>query len=139
MSTTAKERYEVLSRLEKAGISYEHANALRRISMTLSRWSELDWMIEHGKGTLYLHREPWRTNDKGEHIRSNSHDYVSNWVGTWKGKAFTREGYSYGFCRVKTYWVWFTGPDGKQWYGVCKGDQECFNVRRLKTQPKKGR
>ena len=100
---------------------------------------ELDWMIEHGKGTLYLHREPWRTNDKGERIRSNSHDYVSNWVGTWKGKAFTREGYSYGFCRVKTYWVWFTGPDGKQWYGVCKGDRDCFNARRLKTQPKKGR
>lgn len=42
MTTTAKERYEVLSRLEKAGISYEHANALRRISMTLSRWSELE-------------------------------------------------------------------------------------------------
>ena len=60
MSTTAKERYEVLSRLEKAGISYEHANALRRISMTLSRWGELEcgdgndycsWSIERDEVT----------------------------------------------------------------------------------------
>lgn len=40
MSTTAKQRYEVINRLQAAGISYEHANALRRISMTLSRWGE---------------------------------------------------------------------------------------------------
>jgi len=40
MSTTAKQRYEVINRLQAAGISYEHANALRRISMTLQRWSE---------------------------------------------------------------------------------------------------
>ncbi len=60
MSTTAKERYEVLSRLEKAGISYEHANALRRISRTLSRWGELEcgdgndycsWSIERDEVT----------------------------------------------------------------------------------------
>ncbi len=60
MSTTAKERYEVLSRLEKAGISYEHANALRRISMTLQRWGELEcgdgndycsWSIERDEVT----------------------------------------------------------------------------------------
>ena len=40
MSTTAKQRYEVINRLQAAGISYEHANALRRISMTLRRWGE---------------------------------------------------------------------------------------------------
>ena len=60
MATTTKERYEVLSRLEKAGISYEHANALRRISMTLSRWGELEcgdgndycsWSIERDEVT----------------------------------------------------------------------------------------
>ena len=60
MSTTAKERYEVLSRLEKAGISYEHAYALIRISMTLSRWGELEcggsneyasWGIERDEET----------------------------------------------------------------------------------------
>jgi len=60
MATTTKERYEVLSTLEKAGISYEHANALRRISMTLSRWGELEcgdgndycsWSIERDEVT----------------------------------------------------------------------------------------
>lgn len=60
MRTTAKQRYEVLSRLQTAGISYEHANALRRISMTLSRWGELEcgdgndycsWAIERDETT----------------------------------------------------------------------------------------
>ena len=40
MRTTAKQRYEVLNRLQEAGISYQDANALRRISMTLQRWGE---------------------------------------------------------------------------------------------------
>ena len=90
MSTTAKERYEVLSRLEKAGISYEHANALRRISMTLSRWGELEcgdgneygsWAIErdestevpymvhhrymHGQGKDTVHRTRIADREKG--------------------------------------------------------------------------
>ena len=90
MSTTVKERYEVLSRLEKAGISYEHANALRRISMTLSRWGELEcgdgnehgsWAIErdestevpymvhhrymHGQGKDTVHRTRIADREKG--------------------------------------------------------------------------
>ena len=96
--------------------------------------AEREAMIQAGKGTFYLHKEPWRTNERGERIRSLSNDYVSQWTGDWKGKAFVREGYSYGFCRVKTNWIWFTGPDGKQWYGVLKGDMQCFNARRLKKQ-----
>ena len=100
--------------------------------------AEREVMIQKGIGTFYLHKEPWTTNGRGERIRSLSNDYVSQWCGEWKGKAFVREGYSYGFCRVKTNWVWFTGPDGKQWYGVNKGYQDCFTGRRLKIQPKKG-
>ena len=100
--------------------------------------AEREAMIQKGIGTFYLHKEPWRTNERGERIRSLSNDYVSQWCGEWKGKAFVREGYSYGFCRVKTNWVWFTGPDGKRWYGMNKGDQDCFTGRRLKIQPKKG-
>ena len=90
MATTAKERYEVLSRLEKAGISYEHANALRRISMTLSRWGGLEcgegnehgsWAIErdestevpymvhhrymHGQGKDTVHRTRIADREKG--------------------------------------------------------------------------
>lgn len=100
--------------------------------------AELDHAVKEGRGTFYLQKAPWQTNAKGERFRSLSHDTVSQWTGTWKGKAFVREGYSYGFCRVKTNWIWFTGPDGKQWYGVNKGDQSCFTGRRLKIQPKKG-
>ena len=108
--------------------------------------SELDWMIEHGKGTLYLSRDSpkctpdnprWQQENAGTWHYSNYR--VGNWAGTWKSPhCYVNSGYSYGFCYVETFWVWFTGPDGKQWYGVCKGDQQCFNVRRLKTQPKKG-
>jgi hypothetical protein len=48
--TTTKERYEVLRRLEQIGISYDDANKLRRISMTLHRWFEL----ECGDGTAVM-------------------------------------------------------------------------------------
>lgn len=90
MSTTAKERYEVINRLQAAGISYEHANALRRISMTLSRWGELEcgdgneygsWAIErdeatelpymvrhryaHGQGKDTVHRTRIADREKG--------------------------------------------------------------------------
>ena len=42
MRTSVKERVEVIRRLQEAGISWEHANTLRRISMTLQRWGELE-------------------------------------------------------------------------------------------------
>lgn len=59
-STRTKARDEVLQRLHAAGISDEHAHALRRISMTLSRWGELEcgdgndhtsWSIERDETT----------------------------------------------------------------------------------------
>ena len=37
-----KSTHEMLSRLENAGISYDDAFALRRVSMTLHRWHELE-------------------------------------------------------------------------------------------------
>lgn len=42
MSTTQKERDEVLHRLDRLGIAYEDACALRRIALTLRRWFELE-------------------------------------------------------------------------------------------------
>lgn len=60
MSTTQKERYEVLQRLDKVGISYDDACALRRIALTLRRWFELEcgdgnsygsWAIERDEAT----------------------------------------------------------------------------------------
>jgi hypothetical protein len=46
--TTAKERYEVLRRLEQAGIRYDDASKLRRIALTLHRWHELECGDDHG-------------------------------------------------------------------------------------------
>ena len=46
--TTQKERFEVLDRLQRAGISYEDANKLRRIALTLHRWNELECGTDSG-------------------------------------------------------------------------------------------
>lgn len=48
MTTTPKERAEVMDRLIKLGIRYDEACALRRIAMTLHRWHELECGTEHG-------------------------------------------------------------------------------------------
>ena len=48
MSTTAKERYEVLARMERYGIAYEDRESLRRIAMTLHWWHELECGVENG-------------------------------------------------------------------------------------------
>lgn len=94
MRTTQKERYEVLHRLDRLGISYEDANALRRISLTLQRWFELEcgdgnnygsWAIErdettdkpymvhhhylHGKGQDYTTRRAIPDRETGARLR----------------------------------------------------------------------
>lgn len=60
MHSTAKERYEVMTRLDRLGIAYADACALRRISLTLRRWFELEcgngndyssWSIERDEQT----------------------------------------------------------------------------------------
>jgi len=92
--------------------------------------AELDHASEVGKATFYL---SWDQGQGG----TQSNYRVSNWVGSWKSPhCYVRRGYSYGFGRFETFWIWFTGPDGKQWYGVLKGDMQCFNARRLKKQGK---
>lgn len=48
-----KQTFEMLSRLERAGIKREDAYALRRIAMTLHRWHEL----ECGDGYGYIERD----------------------------------------------------------------------------------
>ena len=104
--------------------------------------AELDAMIEQGEGTLFLSYEKpkcspdnprWQQENAGTWHYSNYR--VGNWVGSWKSpRCYVRRGYSCGFGRFETFWIWFTGPDGKQWYGVLKGDLQCFNARRLKSQ-----
>lgn len=57
---TQKQKFELLNRLAKLGIGYDHAQALRRIEMTLHRWHELEcgngndyasWSIERDEAT----------------------------------------------------------------------------------------
>ena len=47
MSTT-RERYEVLRRLEQAGLTYDDAIRMRRIALALHRWHELECGLENG-------------------------------------------------------------------------------------------
>lgn len=54
MHTTQKERYEVLHRLDRLGIAYKDACALRRIALTLRRWFELEC------GTISLLQQAYR-------------------------------------------------------------------------------
>ncbi len=43
-----KDTFEMISRLERSGISREDAFSLRRISMTLHRWHEMECGIDNG-------------------------------------------------------------------------------------------
>jgi len=72
MSITAKERYEVLSRLERAGFSCTDANKLRRIALTLHRWNELE--CGDGRGHIERNEEtgvPFYYNDNARYIEAN--------------------------------------------------------------------
>ena len=92
--------------------------------------AERDAMIQKGVGTFYL-------SERKKDICYGGNVYqakVSQWVGWNAPWSFVRKGMSYGFCSVVAYYVWFTGPDGKKWYGVNKGVMDCFTGRRLKTQ-----
>lgn len=59
MKTTPKQRAEIVARLVQLGIAYHHAENLRRISMTLQRWFELECGVEGGmpNSTLSVERE----------------------------------------------------------------------------------
>lgn len=58
MSTTTKERIEVHKHLNSLGFSYEQARTLRRISMTLQRWFELECGTEgHNNSTHSIERD----------------------------------------------------------------------------------
>lgn len=48
MRTTPKERFEMIQRLENLGFAYNDAEQIRRISMTLHRWHELECGIDGG-------------------------------------------------------------------------------------------
>ncbi len=43
-----KQQYQMIRSLESEGVTYQDAQALRRISMTLHRWHEMECGTEHG-------------------------------------------------------------------------------------------
>ena len=55
--TTTRERYEVLARLERAGVGYEDAVKLRRIALTLHRWHELECGTGNGQVSYSVERD----------------------------------------------------------------------------------
>lgn len=74
MNTKKENYYNLIKRLENAGFSFEEANQLRRIEMTLQRWSELEcgnvndyssWAIVRDEETEipYMEIHPHTSND----------------------------------------------------------------------------
>lgn len=80
-------------------------------------------MIRDGKSDLYLTK------------RDGTRYEVSNWPGSLRlPVTHFRESKTNGFGRMMSRTdVWFTGPDGKPWYGRHQGDfNQCCRVRRIK-------
>jgi hypothetical protein len=104
--------------------------------------AEVEAAVANGKGLFYLSWEQptctpaaprWQQENRGEWCNRNYQ--VSTWAGTFTALwVYVKRGHSYGFGRFETRWIWFTGPDGKKWYGVQKGDGQNFIGRRLKRQ-----
>jgi ribosomal protein L37E len=55
--TKAERRYRLIDNLRQRGFSYEEANTLRRIEMTLSRWSELECGGGNDYGSWAIERD----------------------------------------------------------------------------------
>ena len=77
-----RDTYEMMASLERLGFSYAEAQALRRISMTLRRWFEMECGTDHGcierdeeSGKAYLsnamsgHRSPVADKETGARKR----------------------------------------------------------------------
>jgi hypothetical protein len=80
-------------------------------------------MIETGCATLYL-------------VGSATGSEVTNWPGSLRFQChYTRHskrGGGFGSQRTD---AWFTGPDGKVWHAINRGDMDVAQCRRLKVQP----
>ena len=71
--------------------------------------NEKKWMIEKGRTALYLMQyddKPWE---------------VTDWSGKLRFKVTSRRVGRHNWG-LKRYDVWFTGPDGRLWWGVQYGD-----------------
>ena len=82
-------------------------------------------MIETGAATLYLAKG---VADRWE---------VTNWPGSLRFPAryVKTSRYGGGFDSQRRD-AWFTGPDGKEWHAINRGDMQIARCRRLKVQPR---
>jgi hypothetical protein len=78
MNTTAKERHEVIARLEKLGIDYQTAQQLRRIALTLQRWFELECGTGDEHVTLSVEREG--ENGEGKPFMRRQYQGPNGWI-----------------------------------------------------------
>lgn len=88
---------------------------------------------KRGKGTFYLVNRK-RTDQWGgrKEYRAEVKLFTEEWLAPW---VYVEHFYAAAFGGgIDAFKVWFTGPDGKKWYGINKGNMDCFNARRLKNQ-----
>ena len=85
--------------------------------------AEIDAAVQAGRGLFYFAKE------QGVYtVTTWCEGFISPWV-------FVRQFYAPAFGgRITAYHVWFTGPDGKKWYGINKGDSQIVRARRMKGQ-----
>ena len=92
-------------------------------------------MIQKGIGTFYY------TKNHGERMNEESESGLCLMIMCRNGAENEKEslcakGYSYGFCRVKQVGLVPQVRTEKQWYGVNKGDQDCFTASSKSNQRK---
>jgi hypothetical protein len=78
MSATPKERAEVIARLVKLGISYQDAEALRRISNTLHNWFELECGTGNDRVSRSIERD--ENGDGKPFLRVRYIGYNNQWI-----------------------------------------------------------
>lgn len=55
--STQKAKFELFTRLQRLGFTYEEAVQLRRIEMTLQRWGELECGKDNGRASFCVSRD----------------------------------------------------------------------------------
>ncbi len=94
--------------------------------------------IERGKAVFYFSYDIQRIRESEPLTRGNrryENYQVSNWCGSWKSPyTYATRSFTPGFNCSERWHVYFTGPDGKKWYGINQGDHQIVRARRLKNQ-----
>lgn len=99
-----KEHHAIATMLGRFGIGYDDAIALRRISMTLQRWSELECgddrgnAIEHDETT----GKPFMTYDRGSNGERGRYPVADREAGALKRLAAIMVRYPHISCYVQT-------------------------------------